>query len=207
MPSGRCCTRARSSSSSAMRRRNFSRACVRSAPRAPAFRASRTPIECWPTPPAGASSPCRASFPRRPSSITWPHRRFPVTVWIRRRDELDYLVEPDVFHDFFGHVPLLTIPAFARFMQAYGAGGPQGACHTGCAARCCPACTGTWSNSDSWRHRRGCASTALASSRPRAKPFTASRVRSRIDWRFELAAGHAHRISHRRVSAELLRHR
>jgi len=52
-------------------------------------------------------------------------RRFPVTVWIRRRDELDYLVEPDVFHDFFGHVPLLTIPAFARFMQAYGEAGPK----------------------------------------------------------------------------------
>ena len=53
------------------------------------------------------------------------NRRFPVTVWIRRRDELDYLVEPDVFHDFFGHVPLLTIPAFARFMQAYGEAGPK----------------------------------------------------------------------------------
>ena len=38
---------------------------------------------------------------------------------------LDYLVEPDVFHDFFGHVPLLTIPAFARFMQAYGEAGPK----------------------------------------------------------------------------------
>ncbi|HEY6451994.1 MAG TPA: phenylalanine 4-monooxygenase [Steroidobacteraceae bacterium] len=53
------------------------------------------------------------------------NRRFPVTVWIRRRDELDYLVEPDVFHDFFGHVPLLTNPAFARFMQAYGEAGPK----------------------------------------------------------------------------------
>ncbi|HEY3730451.1 MAG TPA: phenylalanine 4-monooxygenase [Steroidobacteraceae bacterium] len=52
-------------------------------------------------------------------------RRFPVTVWIRRREELDYLVEPDVFHDFFGHVPLLTNPVFARFMQAYGEAGPK----------------------------------------------------------------------------------
>jgi len=52
-------------------------------------------------------------------------RRFPVTVWIRRREELDYLVEPDVFHDFFGHVPLLTDPVFARFMQAYGQAGPK----------------------------------------------------------------------------------
>lgn len=53
------------------------------------------------------------------------HCRFPVTVWIRRWDELDYLVEPDIFHDFFGHVPLLTNPVFARFMQAYGAAGPK----------------------------------------------------------------------------------
>jgi phenylalanine-4-hydroxylase len=53
------------------------------------------------------------------------HRRFPVTVWIRRREELDYLVEPDIFHDFFGHVPLLTNPLFARFMQAYGEAGPK----------------------------------------------------------------------------------
>lgn len=48
------------------------------------------------------------------------HRRFPVTVWIRQREEIDYLVEPDLFHDFFGHVPLLTDPVFADFMQAYG---------------------------------------------------------------------------------------
>lgn len=47
-------------------------------------------------------------------------RRFPVTVWIRRRDEIDYLVEPDLFHDFFGHVPLLADPVFADYMQAYG---------------------------------------------------------------------------------------
>jgi phenylalanine-4-hydroxylase len=53
------------------------------------------------------------------------HRRFPVTVWLRRQQDLDYLVEPDVFHDFFGHVPLLTIPAFARFMQAYGEAGAK----------------------------------------------------------------------------------
>lgn len=48
------------------------------------------------------------------------HRRFPVTVWIRSRGELDYLVEPDLFHDFFGHVPLLTHPVFADYMQLYG---------------------------------------------------------------------------------------
>jgi phenylalanine-4-hydroxylase len=48
------------------------------------------------------------------------HRRFPVTVWIRTRAELDYLVEPDLFHDFFGHVPLLSNKVFADYMQRYG---------------------------------------------------------------------------------------
>jgi phenylalanine-4-hydroxylase len=50
-------------------------------------------------------------------------RRFPVTRWIRRPEEFDYVVEPDVFHDLFGHVPLLFDPVFADYMQAYGAGG------------------------------------------------------------------------------------
>ena len=51
------------------------------------------------------------------------HRRFPVTVWLRRPEEFDYIVEPDVFHDFFGHVPLLFDPVFADYLQAYGEGG------------------------------------------------------------------------------------
>jgi phenylalanine-4-hydroxylase len=59
-------------------------------------------------------------------------RRFPVTDWIRKPEEFDYVVEPDVFHDLFGHVPLLFNPTFADYMQAYGAGGlkasRQGAC-------------------------------------------------------------------------------
>ena len=50
-------------------------------------------------------------------------RRFPVTNWIRKPDEFDYVVEPDVFHDLFGHVPLLFDPVFADYMQAYGEGG------------------------------------------------------------------------------------
>lgn len=50
-------------------------------------------------------------------------RRFPVTVWIREPDEFDYIVEPDLFHDFFGHVPLLFEPAIADYLQAYGEGG------------------------------------------------------------------------------------
>ena len=47
-------------------------------------------------------------------------RRFPVTNWLRTRKELDYIVEPDMFHDFFGHVPILAQPVFADFMQMYG---------------------------------------------------------------------------------------
>jgi len=50
-------------------------------------------------------------------------RRFPVTDWMRLPEEFDYVVEPDVFHDLFGHVPLLFNPLFADYMQAYGAGG------------------------------------------------------------------------------------
>ena len=56
-------------------------------------------------------------------------RSFPVSVWIREPHELDYLSEPDLFHDFFGHVPLLANPVFARFMQAYGAAGQKARAH------------------------------------------------------------------------------
>jgi len=51
------------------------------------------------------------------------NRRFPVTWWIRTPEQLDYLSEPDLFHDLFGHVPLLMNPVFADYMQAYGLGG------------------------------------------------------------------------------------
>ena len=51
------------------------------------------------------------------------NRRFPVTWWIRKPEQLDYLAEPDLFHDLFGHVPLLMNPIFADYMQAYGKGG------------------------------------------------------------------------------------
>ena len=51
------------------------------------------------------------------------NRRFPVTWWIRTPEQLDYLAEPDLFHDLFGHVPLLMNPVFADYMQAYGRGG------------------------------------------------------------------------------------
>jgi phenylalanine-4-hydroxylase len=51
------------------------------------------------------------------------NRRFPVTWWIRRPDQVDYIEEPDLFHDLFGHVPLLMNPLFADYMAAYGRGG------------------------------------------------------------------------------------
>lgn len=51
------------------------------------------------------------------------HRRFPAGQFIRRADQLDYLQEPDVFHDVFGHVPMLMHPVMADFIQAYGHGG------------------------------------------------------------------------------------
>ncbi len=53
------------------------------------------------------------------------HRRFPSSFWIRKPEEIDYLVEPDVFHDVFGHVPLLFDPVFADYLQHYGLGGPK----------------------------------------------------------------------------------
>jgi len=59
------------------------------------------------------------------------HRRFPVTVWLRTPEEIDYLVEPDLFHDFFGHVPLLCDPMFADFVQAYGVAGRKAAAEGG----------------------------------------------------------------------------
>ncbi len=61
-----------------------------------------------------------------PDEVFFEHlanRRFPAGNFIRKPDQLDYLEEPDVFHDVFGHVPMLTDPVFADFMQAYGEGG------------------------------------------------------------------------------------
>ena len=61
-----------------------------------------------------------------PDEIFFDHlanRRFPAGQFIRRPDQLDYLEEPDIFHDVFGHVPMLAHPVFADYMQAYGKGG------------------------------------------------------------------------------------
>jgi phenylalanine-4-hydroxylase len=61
-----------------------------------------------------------------PDEIFFHHlanRCFPAGAFIRSEAELDYLSEPDIFHDVFGHVPLLANPVYADFMQAYGQGG------------------------------------------------------------------------------------
>ena len=61
-----------------------------------------------------------------PDEVFFDHlanRRFPAGRFIRKPEQLDYLEEPDVFHDVFGHVPMLTDPVFADYMQAYGEGG------------------------------------------------------------------------------------
>jgi len=61
-----------------------------------------------------------------PDDVFFSHlanRRFPAGAFIRSEAEMDYLQEPDVFHDIFGHVPLLANPVYADFMQAYGQGG------------------------------------------------------------------------------------
>ncbi len=61
-----------------------------------------------------------------PDEIFFEHlanRRFPAGRFVRRMDQLDYLQEPDVFHDVYGHVPMLANPVFADYMAAYGRAG------------------------------------------------------------------------------------
>ncbi|MCW4461578.1 phenylalanine 4-monooxygenase [Sphingomonas sp. BT-65] len=63
-----------------------------------------------------------------PDEVFFDHmanRRFVAGNFIRRPDQLDYLQEPDVFHDVFGHVPMLADPVFADYMEAYGRGGQR----------------------------------------------------------------------------------
>lgn len=59
-------------------------------------------------------------IPSRPFFQMLANRQFPAGTFIRSREQLDYLEEPDIFHDVFGHVPLLTNPAYADYMNEYG---------------------------------------------------------------------------------------
>lgn len=52
-------------------------------------------------------------------------KQFPSSTWLRSMEQLDYLEEPDMFHDIFGHVPLLANPVFSEFMQSFGKLGVQ----------------------------------------------------------------------------------
>lgn len=65
-----------------------------------------------------AAVPALISFDRFFALLA--NRQFPVATFIRRRDELDYLQEPDIFHEIFGHCAMLTNPAFAHFTHLYG---------------------------------------------------------------------------------------
>ena len=63
-----------------------------------------------------------------PDDVFFDHmanRRFVAGNFIRRPDQLDYIQEPDVFHDVFGHVPMLADPVFADYLEAYGRGGQR----------------------------------------------------------------------------------
>jgi phenylalanine-4-hydroxylase len=68
----------------------------------------------WNAVPVGGFLPAKEFF----ASLS--RRRFPTTVTIRSRNSIDYVPEPDIFHDVFGHVPLHADPAFAGFLQRFG---------------------------------------------------------------------------------------
>lgn len=70
-------------------------------------------------------------IPSRPFFQMLANRQFPAGTFIRSREQLDYLEEPDIFHDVFGHVPLLTNPAYADYMNEYGRIGLEAVEHKG----------------------------------------------------------------------------
>ncbi len=70
-------------------------------------------------------------IPSRPFFDLLSQKKFPVGNFIRKPEQLDYLEEPDIFHDVFGHIPLLTNPAYADYMQAYGRAGDDAMAHKG----------------------------------------------------------------------------
>ena len=64
--------------------------------------------------------PVGGFLPAKEFFASLSRRRFPTTVTIRSRDSIDYVPEPDIFHDVFGHVPLHSDPPFADFLQRFG---------------------------------------------------------------------------------------
>ncbi len=71
--------------------------------------------------------PVPGLIPEEPFFELLANRRFPIGNFIRSAGQLDYIQEPDVFHDLFGHIPLLADPVFASYMQEYGQGGLKAA--------------------------------------------------------------------------------
>lgn len=71
--------------------------------------------------------PVSGLIPEQPFFELLANRRFPAGNFIRTKDSLDYIQEPDVFHDLFGHVPLLADETFANYIQEYGKGGMKAA--------------------------------------------------------------------------------
>jgi len=71
--------------------------------------------------------PVAGLMPEEPFFELLANRRFPIGNFIRGKEQLDYLQEPDVFHDLFGHVPILIDPVFADYMEAFGKGGLKAA--------------------------------------------------------------------------------
>ena len=67
----------------------------------------------------------------RPFFTMLANKQFPAGTFIRKPEQLDYLEEPDIFHDVFGHVPLLSNPAYASYMQEYGRAGLAAMDHKG----------------------------------------------------------------------------
>lgn len=72
------------------------------------------PVTGWQSRPVPGYLPAKAFF------ACLAGRNFPTTITIRSREAIDYLPEPDIFHDIFGHVPLHADPVFAEFLQTYG---------------------------------------------------------------------------------------
>jgi phenylalanine-4-hydroxylase len=64
-------------------------------------------------------SPVKALITAKEFFNLLAHRQFPAATFIRRREEIDYVQEPDIFHELFGHCPMLTEPVFADFVQRY----------------------------------------------------------------------------------------
>lgn len=67
----------------------------------------------------------------RPFFTMLANKQFPAGTFVRTPEQLDYLEEPDIFHDVFGHIPLLTNPSYAAYMQEYGRAGLNAMDHKG----------------------------------------------------------------------------